>query len=66
MSATYLPIKDALRHPRSPWNTIDQVRWAFRRRHENGLADAFRRAGPKKILVSPDRAQELIAKQPAA
>jgi hypothetical protein len=65
-SSTYVPLLDALSHPRSPWKTMDQLRWAFRRRHENGLSDAFRREGTKKILVSVDRAQELLAQLPAA
>jgi hypothetical protein len=63
---TFKPLSAALSDPRSPWQTMDQLRWAFRRRHENGLADAFRREGAKKILVSPERAQELLAQQPAA
>jgi hypothetical protein len=47
-----------------PWDTENKARWAFRKRHENGLAGAFVRIG-KKVLVDPAKAHEL-ARQSAA
>ena len=67
MQPQLIPLTDiaSLKTAGLPWKTVDQVRWAFRKRHENGLADAFRRQG-KTILVIPERAHELIRSQPAA
>jgi hypothetical protein len=48
-----------------PWDTYSKAQWAFRRRHENGLADAFRRQG-RNILVCPQRALELLQQQSAS
>ncbi len=48
-----------------PWDTRSKAQWAYRRRHEYGLADAFRRQG-RNILVCPQRALELLQQQPAS
>lgn len=40
-------------------STVHGWRWLFRRRHERGLDDAFRRVG-RRILVDPQRYRELI------
>jgi hypothetical protein len=48
-----------------PWDTKGKAQWAFRKRHENGLAGAFVRIG-KNIFVDPARAHELARTRPAA
>jgi hypothetical protein len=48
-----------------PWDTRSKAQWAFRKRYENGLADAFRRQG-RNVLVNPQRALELLQQQGAA
>ena len=60
----YIRLTDAVGRP-NLYTSIDQARWEFRHRHQNGLADAFRRVG-RRILVSPTRRAELLAQQPAA
>ena len=42
-----------------PWETTDQARWAFRRRHENGLAGVFIRID-RRIYVVPDKFHERV------
>lgn len=44
-----------------PWETVDQARWAFRHREENGLAPAFKRIG-KSILIDVPAFHEAISK----
>jgi hypothetical protein len=61
-----MALKDAVGEvPAQPYHSIHEARWEFRHRRARGLADAFRRAG-RKILISPTKRAELIAKQPAA
>ncbi len=42
-----------------PWATKDAAYWAFRKRHENGLAGAFCRCG-RNVLVDVAKAHELL------
>jgi hypothetical protein len=42
-----------------PWNTKFKAQWAFRKRHENGLAGAFYRNG-NSVLVDVAKAHELL------
>jgi hypothetical protein len=49
---------DELKAAGLPWDTYGKVHWAFRKRHENGLAGAFVRIG-KNVFVNPQRALEL-------
>lgn len=44
--------------------TVDAWRWAYRRRHENGLADAFRKINGR-VCVDVPRYVELIRAQSA-
>lgn len=55
---------EALKADGLPFQTVDQVRWAFRKRHENGLAGAFFRNG-RSVLVDTDKAHELLRAQVA-
>lgn len=48
-----------------PWHTYGKVRWAFKKRHENGLSGAFVRQG-RLILVNVDQALKLLAQQSVA
>lgn len=48
-----------------PFETVDSARWAFRKRHEHGTAEAFVRIG-QRIHVDPDRYHELIRQGQAA
>jgi hypothetical protein len=48
-----------------PWDSENKARWAFRKRHENGLAGAFVRIG-KSIFVDPQKVHELARGQRAA
>jgi hypothetical protein len=43
-----------------PWDTYGKAQWAFRKRHENGLAGAFVRIG-KNIFVNPQKVLELAS-----
>ena len=45
-----------------PWSTYGRAQWAFRKRHENGLASAFARQG-RNVLVNVPKALELLAQQ---
>jgi hypothetical protein len=47
-----------------PWDNTNKARWAFRQRHENGLAGAFVRLG-RNIFVDPAKAHELARKNSA-
>lgn len=49
---------DELKAAGVPFETTDSVRWAYRRRHENGLAGAFIRIG-KRVYLDPARFHEL-------
>jgi hypothetical protein len=64
---TFIRLNDAvaLKAAGLPWDTYSKAQWAHRRRHETGLADAFRRQG-RNVLVYVERAKELLAGQPAA
>lgn len=42
-----------------PFETINSARWAYRKRHENGLAGAFVRIG-KRIYLDPAKFHELV------
>lgn len=47
-----------------PWTTTHQARWAFRRRHENGLAGAFKRIGTT-IAIDVPKFHELVGRNNA-
>jgi hypothetical protein len=47
-----------------PWDTYGKVQWAFRKRHENGLAGAFVRIG-RNVFVDPRKALELAGRNVA-
>lgn len=42
-------------------NTVCQLQWMFRRRHENGLAEAFAEVGGRK-LFKPKKYLEIISR----
>lgn len=42
-----------------PFETEHSARWAYRRRHENGLAEAFVRIG-RRIYVDRQRFHEVV------
>lgn len=46
-------------------DTVDGWRWAYRQRHERGIADAFVRQG-RRVLVDVPRYLELLRSQAAA
>ena len=48
-----------------PWDTYAKAQWAFRKRHELGLTQAFCRQG-RNVLVIVERAKELLIEQRAA
>lgn len=50
---------DRLQAAGLPWETTDQARWAFRQRHQNGLADMFIRIGGR-VYALPDRFHERV------
>jgi hypothetical protein len=66
MQPQIIPINDASRFGPAglPWSTVDQARWAFRRRHENGLAGAFVRIG-SSVNINVPKFHELAAKNVA-
>lgn len=66
MSPQFIPITDANRFTEVglPFKTVDQARWAFRKRHENGLAGAFVRIG-RNVAINVPKFHELAAKQVA-
>lgn len=45
---------DELKAAGIPFRTTDAARWAYRKRHETGLADAFVRLG-RRVYVDPER-----------
>jgi hypothetical protein len=47
-----------------PWKTVDQARWAYRMRNENGLAGAFVEIGKRK-LINVAKFHELVAQRVA-
>jgi hypothetical protein len=55
---------DELKAAGLPWDTYGKVQWAFRKRHENGLAGAFVRIG-KSVFVDPQKALELAGRNVA-
>jgi hypothetical protein len=48
-----------------PFETEDAARWAFRRRHETGLAAAFVKIG-KRVYLDPQKFHELVRRVQAA
>jgi hypothetical protein len=66
MSPQLIPITDASGFAPAglPWKTVDQARWAFRRRHENGLSGAFKRIG-RNISIDVPRFHELVSRNDA-
>jgi hypothetical protein len=62
-----VPIKKPERFPDFgiPWSTKNQAYWAFRKRHENGLAGAFHKIG-RDIFVDPARFHELVRRRKVA
>ena len=63
MQPRLIPLADASRFAAAglPWTTVDQARWAFRQRHHNGLAGAFKRIG-RTVNIDVVRFHELAAK----
>lgn len=61
-----IPISDSSRFPAAglPWTTVDQARWAYRKRKENGLAGAFVRIG-RSVAINVPRFHELAARNVA-
>ncbi len=45
---------DDMRAAGLPFKTIDAARWAFRHRHQTGLAPAFKRLGTKILIDVPE------------
>jgi len=66
MNPQQIPLTDYKRFEPAglPWKTVNQARWAFRRRHENGLAGAFKRIG-KRVTVDVPKFHELVSKNNA-
>jgi hypothetical protein len=48
-----------------PFETEDSARWAFRRRHDTGLASAFVTIG-RRIYLDPAKFHELVRRGQAA
>lgn len=48
-----------------PFETEDSARWAYRRRHENGLAEAFVTIG-RRIYLDPEKFHEMVRRGQAA
>ena len=48
-----------------PFETEGSARWAYRQRHETGLAAAFVRMG-RRVFIDPDRFHELVRRGQAA
>jgi hypothetical protein len=42
-----------------PFETEESARWAYRRRHENGLADAFVNIG-RRVFIDAVKFHELV------
>lgn len=66
MDSKLIPICDSSRFSDAgvPWKTVDQARWAFRKRHENGLAGAFVRIG-RNVAINVPKFHELVARNVA-
>jgi hypothetical protein len=66
MQARLIPISDSSKFPEAglPWRTVDQARWAFRKRHENGLAGAFVRIG-RNVSINVPKFYELAGQNVA-
>lgn len=56
---------DELKAAGIPFETTDAARWAFRRRHETGLAAAFVRIG-RRVYLDPAKFHELVRGRQAA
>jgi hypothetical protein len=67
MNPQLIPLgnSDQLKAAGLPWNTRFKAQWAFRKRHENGLAGAFVRIG-RNVYVDPAKVHELARQRPAA
>lgn len=61
MSAQLIPLNDTkrLKEAGLPFETEHQARWAERRSHANGTADAFIRIG-RRVYLDPDRFHTLV------
>lgn len=66
MQPQVIPICDESRYAAAglPWKTVDQARWAFRKRHENGLAGAFVRIG-RNVNINVPKFHELVSRNAA-
>jgi hypothetical protein len=66
MNPQIIPITDPSRFESAglPWRTVDQARWAFRTRHENGLAGCFVRIN-RNIAINVPKFHELAAQRVA-
>lgn len=53
---------EALKGAGIPWKNINAVRWAYRKRKENGLADAFVTIG-RNCFVDPDKFHECVRRE---
>jgi len=66
MQPQIIPISDSSQFPQAglPFKTVEQARWAFRRRHENGLAGAFVRIG-RNVAINVPKFHELVSRNVA-
>ena len=66
MQSQVIPISDPSKFGPAglPWKTVDQARWAFRKRHENGLAGCFVRIG-KNLAINVPKFHELVSQNVA-
>lgn len=60
MNPQLIKITDVSKFPEAglPWMTLNQARWAFRKRHEYGIAAAFVRFG-RTINIDVPKFHEL-------
>lgn len=61
MQSKLIPISrpDEIKAEGLPFDTYGKIHWAFRHRHENGLAGAFVRIG-RNVFLDPAKAHELL------
>jgi hypothetical protein len=66
MNPQLVPISDPTKYGAAglPFKTVDQARWAFRKRHENGLAGAFVRIG-RSVAINVPKFHELVSRNVA-
>lgn len=55
---------EALKAAGLPWDSRNKVLWAYRKRHQYGIAGAFIRQG-RNIYVNVEAARELLSQRVA-